>query len=238
MPFSSGVIRTGLWIGLILTSLSSVSGQGLLRYESLTGHVEAGVSFLDLDKVNEVMDGDGFLQFPSTYFAFGGGITRLNNKLIYGGSAYGYMTAQPGFVQNLPRLATLHFHYANLKIGYLAYLEATNPEQPIMVYPTLGVGGGLARLRTSPDSLANYTPYTTFGINVDAAIHVDFYVPLQRVREESRPAVMKLGLQVGYLFSASSGWVIDDYPSDPDIPLAPGGLYIRAVLGMGNLKQK
>jgi hypothetical protein len=218
------------WLISLLPLFFSLSLQAQSPFEStLSGHIEVGPSFYQLNTLNELLTRPDslYLPFPDAIFSMGLGIDYMKNRWVLGGTFHGYVFSGPGLRRNVRRLSLLNFFYGTLKVGYTLY-EGELDTQPFVLFPTVGVGAGLGLLRTSPSGLAVFNNYGNGGALFDFALTGHWFPPM-RGRERPR---MKLGASLGYLLAPGQGWELPEYSSGGTLPFSPQGIYFRLMLGL------
>ena len=226
-------IRHLLSIALFLTLANMLSAQddffkeeALLLKHGTFGRVELGGTFLNLSELNHALEGRDYLGIPEAYFSMGIGLSRLSKGWILEGDMYNYMIAQSNFNN---QLAVLGYHYGQVGIGYTLYRK----ENEILVYPLIGIGGGLANLKDKPADKQFPKVYRTAGWMGNASLNVRYLSEMQ----DDKGMLIELGFQIGYLYTGpSSGFNLKRWEPDSVVNINPGGFYFRLSLGMGKMR--
>ncbi|MEM7370600.1 MAG: hypothetical protein AAF587_18455 [Bacteroidota bacterium] len=189
------------------------------------GQMELGASFLNISDFNDALEAQDYLGVNQNFFALGIGLERFKGRMIYGGSLYNYMINQ-SLTNN--QLAILSYHYGSLRIGGILAQEY----EQYMVYPSIGLGYGLANFRERPSDEPLPFAHWSRGAMVDARISAQLFALM------GAEHLVSLGIHAGYVYTLDNTWLLTDF--DPDtsgISLSPKGLYIRVSLGMARWKR-
>ena len=197
-----------------------------LKAQSIKGgemHFEAGMSFLELDGLNQSLTNATFAPINQSYFALGGGFNNWEKRIVYGGDLYGFMLKES--MDESGQTAILSYNYGLARIGY----RLTPYISPVMGFATVGIGGGVGILKTRAiDDLETNKDFAWGGM-MDFALNIIKFNPLP---DESGMA-FAYGLKIGYLLAPFDGWNVDDIGQERNISISPQGLYIRLMLGIG-----
>ena len=199
------------------------------KQKATFGKIFIGGNFVDLSSFNEALEVNEFAGIKEAFFTAGLGVDRFQGRWYYGGEMYNYMVNESGVALKARDHAVLGYHYLSLKTGFVAFSKARS----YSVYPTVGVGGGIAHLQTRKQSETISTVYWAKGLFVDMAIKADLF----SIMDEEKSYFLTAGLSVGYLRKLGNDWLVNGFgQTDTGIPVTPQGLYIRASLGMGKMK--
>lgn len=189
------------------------------------GQMEIGASLLNISDFNDALEAQDYLGINQTFFALGIGGEYFKGRMIYGGSLYNYMINQ-SLSNN--QLAILSYHYATMRVGGIVAQEF----ESYMIYPSIGVGYGLANFKERPSDQPLPFVHWSGGAMLDARLSAQFFALL------GSEHVITLGFHAGYLYTLENTWLLTDF--DPDtsgISLSPEGLYFRVSLGMGKWRR-
>ena len=224
----SAFIRA-LFIIYILFLWTPVSLKAQEKEIASFGKLSIGSNFINLDSFNEALEVNEFSGIGETFFAIGFSVDHFHGKWFLGGELYNYMVNESGEALKARDHAVLGFHYLSLKTGFVALSKP----KTYAIYPTIGLGGGLANLQARKQSQNSPSIYWTKGFLVDMAIRADLF----KVLDEEKSYFVTIGLSLGYLRKLGNDWLLDGFgQTDTGIPTTPQGLYIRASLGMGKMK--
>lgn len=189
------------------------------------GRVEVGGSFLNLDGLNQALEEDGYEKLNPTYFSLGFGLDRFKRRWVIGGSLYNFMI-QESFQNN--QTARLSYHYLTVRGGMVLFYE---PEK-FLIYPSVGIGAGLANVRERPASEPLPFEYWTQGVLIDARLTASMVSELDVAQK------VEWSISIGYLHDPLDTWQLTSFrPDNPGIPINPGGFYFRLGMGMGNWRR-
>ncbi len=217
---------------ILLLSTFTVQAQQY-AYKAWMGHIEGGAAFYEIGELNTILEQDsGYSPFPNALFTLGFGMDRVNKNWVYGASGYAFIYSAPGLRQASFKVAILNYYYAYLKLGYVAYQTETEGG-PLLIYPSVGLGGGVALLRTSPYGLSVYNRFSDVGVMGDAALNLVHYPPVRNNDKFD----LELGASIGYYFDISETWKLSKFVPGRDISVGPQGFYLRLVIGMGKVRR-
>ena len=190
------------------------------------GQMEIGASFLDITNFNQALEAQQYLPLKETFFALGIGIDRfVKNRFLIGGSLYNYMINQ-SLANN--QLAILGYHYGTLRTGVVLFQEY----ESFMVYPSIGLGYGLANFKERPADEPLPIVHWAGGATADARLTAQLFSLL------GEEHLVSLGFHAGYLYTLDKSWNLSNF--DPDtsgLSVSPQGLYFRVSLGMALWKR-
>ncbi|MEM6805784.1 MAG: hypothetical protein AAF696_30575 [Bacteroidota bacterium] len=125
--------------------------------------------------------------------------------------------------------ASIAYHYCLLRAGWVAYRQ----DNSLLVYPNIGVGGGMGLLKTRPNTEPQPERFTSAGFIFDAALTVSKFRPL----DAEGKYLLELGLSLGYMRSLDNMWKVSGLnQTDDSLSINPDGFYFKLILGMGKLR--
>jgi len=201
-------------------------GQSTIQYKGGWGRVMVGGNFLNFDQINQNLQANSYASLPSTLASLGLGLYREKGRFIYGGELYNYMLGESDLSN---QDASIAYHYGLFRTGYVVYRK----ENSLLVYPNIGVGGGLGILKTRPNTEPYPDRYKTAGVMFDAALTVSRFKPLDLEGKYQ----LEIGLSLGYMQTLNSMWKVTGLnQTDDSLSLNPDGFYFKLILGMGKLR--
>lgn len=185
-----------------------------------------GGNFLNFDRINQNLQANDYAALPNSLLSLGLGLYREKGRFIYGGELYNYMLGESDLAN---QDASISYHYALIRTGWVAYRE----ENSLLVYPNIGIGGGLGLLKTRPNTEPYPDRFNTSGIMFDAAVNVSQF----RQLDPEGDYLLELGLSLGYMSSLDKMWKVSGLnQTDDSLSLNPNGFYFKLILGMGKLR--
>jgi hypothetical protein len=174
-------------IALIVVVFSFLNSQNVNssgRFFGGSGYFSFGVSFLSLDKLNQVLGDNNRAQFQSSFLNIGGGGYGVLNKIMIGGEGFGILS-QKRDKENFRSVLSGGYGFFNL--GYIIY-----DGEKLRFYPMVGIGGGGLNLKIFEMSEVDFKDAVEYKIG-------------------RRYGGWMLGLKVGYVFSPVVGdWKLGD----------------------------
>lgn len=217
-----------LWFLFLLSGLCGLqlSAQG---DRGSFGRFELGLSFLELTEVNKALVDEEYASVASTLFALGGSWDGFRGKWVYGGKLYGFMISQSDL---LNQVAILEYYHAQVHTGIVVYSEA----ESWRLYPTVGLGLGVANLKTKPWSKQRPIAHVASGAMLDLALNSRHYFVFDSQKEDDY--LLELGISLGYVhaFDGQNMWRLDDFVPDERPVVNPEGIYFRLSIGMGSFR--
>lgn len=211
---------------LMLMLASGALGQGAPVTGWVT-HLELGPSFFNHNALNQALDAQDYGPLAQTYFSLGGGFERYTNRWVMGGKIYGYLL-DTSFVAG--NEASLMYNFLNLHLGFLL----TKPGDDLMIYPSVGAGGGIGLLRLEPLGSPIPEKFLSGGGLLDVSLNLH---KLSILSEEDN-YLLDMGVRVGYLHAFGKGWERTDVSPDRAVSYHPSGVYLRVILGVGQRNKK
>jgi hypothetical protein len=197
--------------------------------KTLSGHIEFGPSFYNLDALNDVLTrpDSGYLPFPEPMFGFGFGMDYNSNRWIVGGAVDAYVFSAPGLRTNRFQLSLLNYYYAKAKVGYVIYFGDLD-SKPFLMFPSVGVGGGFSRLRSNSRGGNIFAINKDWGHFYDFALNMHWFPPIS----DTESSHVKLGLSIGYMYAPGKGWDLSGFNEGERLKVSPQGFYVRLIFGM------
>ena len=198
----------------------------------------AGAQGMDIGELNTRLKTNGYETFGKTFATFGFGSYGIKGRYLIGGEGNMVIGGNKSATIGADLFKTyLNGGYGLLRFGYIVARRGG-----LIVYPTLGIGGGglgfgIERKETvSFDSiLQNPRRNSILGVGFflfDLGAGVDNLVIMNRREDEARG--MAFGIRAGYLFAPyRSDW--GDVLDGPDIGIQ--GAYVRLTIGVGRTHQ-
>ncbi|TAE51779.1 MAG: hypothetical protein EAZ89_09610 [Bacteroidetes bacterium] len=186
--------------------------------------VEIGPSLTNLDALNMALADRQLPELGGLMGAAGISHLRVHKHWALSGHMFNFMQRSlmgPNYEKSI-----VNFNYALLRAGYGWW----NSDETVMLYPAIGLGGGLANVRTRRVGQGEPVPSWSGGALGDVSLNVSKFVPMP----DGSGQVTEWGFSVGYMSIAGMGWNQKNF--DPDTPVlrvSPQGFYIRLSLGMG-----
>lgn len=197
--------------------------------KTLSGHIEFGPSFFQLDDLNELLTrpDSGYLPFPEPMFGFGFGMDYNTNRWMFGGTVDAYVFSAPGLRTRRTQLALLNYYYAKAKVGYVIYFGDLD-RKPFLLFPSVGVGGGYSRLRSNINGGTIYNVSRDWGQLYDFALNMHWFPPIS----DTEASTVKMGISAGYILAPGKGWNLSQFTENDRLTVSPQGFYIRIIFGM------
>lgn len=197
--------------------------------KTLSGHIELGPSFYQLDALNELLTrpDSGYLPFPEPMFGFGFGMDYNTNRWMFGGTVNLYVFSAPGLKFRRQQLALLNYYYAKAKIGYVIKFGNLD-KKPFLLFPSVGVGGGFSRLRSNIYGGSIYNINKDWGHLYDFSMNLHWFPPIS----DTELSHVKMGLSIGYIMAPGKGWNLPGFTENDRLKVSPEGFYIRFIFGM------
>lgn len=222
-------MKKSLILCFLIFSFSILTAQ--IPYpKTLSGHVEFGPSFYNLNDLNELLvrPDSGYLAFPQPIFGFGFGMDYNANRWMIGGTLDAYVFSGPGLRTDRFQLALLNYAYAKAKLGYVVYFGDLD-NKPFLLFPSVGVGGGFSRLRTNRAGLATFSINQDWGLLYDFSMNMHWFPPIITTENSS----VKMGASIGYLYApGKNSWNLSNFGDDDRLRVSPQGFYVRLIFGM------
>ncbi|MEL6254783.1 MAG: hypothetical protein AAFR87_22415 [Bacteroidota bacterium] len=185
-----------------------------------------GGNFLNFDQLNQNLVANEYASLPSSLLSVGLGLYKERGRFIYGGELYNYMISESDLAN---QDASIAYHYALFRTGWVVYRQ----ENSLLVYPNIGVGGGLGILKTRPNTEPLPERFNSSGLMFDAAITLSKFKPLDLDGKYQ----LELGVSLGYMRTLNNMWNITGLTqTDDSISVNPDGFYFKLSLGMGSLR--
>lgn len=185
-----------------------------------------GGNFLNYDQLNQNLIANDYASLPSSLFSLGLGLYRQHGRFIWGGELYNYMLSESDLAN---QDASLAYHYGLLRTGWVVYRQ----DNSFLVYPNIGVGGGMAILKTRPNTEPQPERFTSTGVMFDAALTVSKFRPLDLEGKYQ----LELGLSLGYMRTLDNMWKVSGLnQTDDSLSVNPDGFYFKLILGMGKVR--
>jgi hypothetical protein len=218
-------------IALIVVVFSFLNSQNVNssgRFFGGSGYFSFGVSFLSLDKLNQVLGDNNRAQFQSSFLNIGGGGYGVLSKVMIGGEGFGILS-QKRDKENFRSVLSGGYGFFNL--GYIIY-----DGEKLRFYPMVGIGGGGLNLKIFEMSEVDFkdavkNPKKIFdasfsSLSVKSELGVEYKIG-------RRYGGWMLGLKVGYVFSPVVGdWKLGDevvLRNGPEVGI--NGFYLRLNFG-------
>jgi len=214
-------------------------GQLISSNGEARGYLMLGASLIDLEALKASLDNEGYSTFEHLFISLGGGGYQIINGVLVGGEGHGLTGRRETTPSSGKYKTSLSGGYGLLNVGYLVYaIEGLN------VYPFLGLGGGVLRLRIVERGAPVFeevlkdpqrsVELSTGGLLVSVGVGADYLVSLMGYGRE--PGGFVFGLRIGYRFAPMRGdWKMDGM----DVPGGPGtgltGPYVHFMLGGGGI---
>lgn len=185
-----------------------------------------GGNFLNFDQLNQNLIANEYASLPSSLLSVGLGLYRERGRFIYGGELYNYMISESDLAN---QDASIAYHYAIFRTGWVVFRQ----ENSLLVYPNIGVGGGLGILKTRPNTEPLPERFNSAGVMFDAAISLSKFKPLDLDGKYQ----LELGVSLGYMRTLDNMWNVTGLTqTDDSISVNPDGFYFKLSLGMGSLR--
>jgi len=201
------------------------------------GFFMVGWQQLDVDDLNDRLNGNGFPSFsPNMLTIGGGGWATFGSGLVIGGEGHGLIGGKETTSDAILR-SQLAGGYGMLNVGYRAYAGERMDVTPLVGF---GVGALSMEVRkrgslTFDDALADPLTGTSlsaggflFDVSAVAAVRVTGHAD----DGEGSAGGVSLGMRTGYAYSPAD-W--DWKHGDVDVPGGPGmgvrGFYVRLMIG-------
>jgi hypothetical protein len=199
------------------------------------GFFQVGYLGLDLDDLNDRLEGAGLPGLDGTVLTLGGAGYGTRGRMMFGLEGHGLLGGD-GTTADGTTQVSLGGGYGLFRVGYRAYSRGR-----LDIYPVFGIGGGQMsvkiRERSAPvfdDVLAGpqrSSSLTTGMFLLDFAVGLDYRFVVESDEEDF--GGVALGLHVGYtLAPGDTSWKLDDINNVAGGPSAQiEGFYVRASIG-------
>jgi len=99
---------------------------------------------------------------------------------------------------------------------------------PFLIYPSVGWGGGFARLRTNISGGNIFSVNQDWGRMYDFALNLHWFPPIMT----SETSCVKMGASVGYIYTPGKAWNLPNFNDGDRLQVSPQGFYIKLIFGM------
>lgn len=203
-----------------------------------SGYVMLGWSTPNLDALNAGLRAQGYATFSDPVLSFGAGGHLYFNRILFGGEAHGLKITN-GTVSTLrgEYKTVLDGAFGFFSLGYLAL-----PHDRLQIYPMLGFGGGVIRLRIETKTAPSFeevlndpgrsAELSNGGLLFNLGLGVDSWFGIHRERRDLSGVV--LGLRAGYILTpVARDWYLHEKKIRGGPEYDFSGPYVRLLLGLG-----
>lgn len=188
------------------------------------GRVMVGGSFLNLNSIDEVLTEKGHSAVGNNFLSIGIGYEQFFNRVSLGIDSYNFMVRGDYNYQDFFR-PQVNYHYLLFKTGFIAYKK----EKELLIYPSVGVGGGRAGIRLVDLDQGDIKREAGYGGLLELALNARKYSLL----EGETPYHMELGFSLGYVMAIGSDWAVTGLTNDSSGLIAnPDGIFFRLTMGI------
>jgi len=192
------------------------------------GYFNAGVNFLNFDKLNKVLSDNGLAQFGNGVVSLGGGGFFIVNNVMIGGEGFSFLS-QKKDKENYRSIISGGAGF--FKLGYI--LHQRNNFQ---IYPMIGIGGGGLDLKVIDKTERNFNNAISERKDFNASFSaLVFDVSVGADLKLGKYGYFILGVKTGYLFSP----VVGKWKAGNEVDLKEGpeqginGFYLKVSIGGG-----
>ncbi|MEO0472636.1 MAG: hypothetical protein AAF206_23675 [Bacteroidota bacterium] len=223
------VLPTWLCVCVLLMTAASTPALGQMRLTiGRVGQMEIGPSFLNLAGLNQALTDADYLPINDRMVGVGLGLTQFHRGWVVGGRTVNFMVSQSRFNGFI---ASLQYNYFTVYGGHVIAQKG----QSFMLYPTVGIGAGLATLKATETQQPKPPSFNAAGFLFDAALTASFFWEMP----DGKGKHLHFSITGGYIRALGNQlWEIDRFAPDVELPVQPEGPYVRVGFGMGALKRK
>jgi hypothetical protein len=185
---------------------------------------------MDLSVMNQFLETEDYPLMSEMPFSVELGMTKYYGPLILGGTLTNFMSAQSRFRASQIAIANLNFHHLNIYVG----MPLWRKDLDFLLYPSIGIAGGLAQLKYQPLGRQYPLSYWTGGAFANAALTFSRFT----LMPDNAKYRLHWGITAGYNYpidQIKNSWGIQGLAADTAIPVRPEGFYVRLVFGMARL---
>ncbi|MCI4669296.1 MAG: hypothetical protein MRZ79_14270 [Bacteroidia bacterium] len=192
------------------------------------GRLMVGGSFLNLSSLDDVLADRGHSAVGNNFLTVGLGYEQFFNRVSLGIDSYNFMIRGDYNYQDYFR-PQVNYHYALAKAGWILFRK----EQDLIVYPTVGIGGGRVGIRLVDLDEGQIKRGAGYGGIMEMALNVRRY----RLLEGETKYHMELGASLGYMRTVGGNWTVNGLTNDATGLIAsPDAAFFRVTLGIGKFK--